>query len=212
MSVARSGTPGAQLEGSMNATIRPRATFTVMEHSTAEDWAAIGACFVGFAQKLPDRILDHLRLLEGDHGGFAVDRLTHSLQTATRAHRAGEDEEYVVCALLHDIGDTLGSFNHADIAAAVLKPFVSEQNLWMVEKHAIFQGYYYFHHVGLDRNMRDRFRGHPFFEATARFCERYDSPAFDPEAETMPLDAFAPMLRRVFAAPKRSFYDASPGE
>ena len=116
----------------------PRAAFTSMERSTGEDWAIISMSFVPFAQKLPDRILAHLRLLDGDYGGFAVDRLTHSLQTATLAHRAGEDEEYVVCALLHDIGDTLGSFNHPDIAAAILKPFVSEANVWMVE-HATRQ-------------------------------------------------------------------------
>jgi predicted HD phosphohydrolase len=188
----------------MADTTRARATFSSMEHSTVADWAAIGESFIEFARKLPDRIMAHLRLLDGDTGGFAVDRLTHSLQTATRAHRAGEDEEYVVCALVHDIGDTLGSFNHAEIAAAIVKPFVSEENHWLVEKHAIFQGYYYFHHVGLDRDMREQFRGHPWFERTARFCELYDAPAFDARAETMPLSAFEPMLRRVFAAPKRS--------
>jgi len=183
-----------------------RATFTVMERSTAEDWATIAASFVPFAKRLPDRILAHLRLLDGDYGGFAVDRLTHSLQTATLAHRAGEDEEYVVCALLHDIGDTLGSFNHSDVAAAILKPFVSEANHWMVEKHGIFQGYFFFHHIGLDRDAREQFRGHPWFERTALFCERYDGPAFDPALEAMPLEAFEPMLRRVFAAPQRSIY------
>src|SRR5215471_11060367 len=125
-----------------------RAEFTSMEQSTVEDWGVIGMSFVEFARKLPDRVIAHLRLLDGDYGGFAVDRLTHSLQTATLAHRAGEDEEYVVCALLHDIGDTLGSYNHPDIAAAILKPFVSAENLWMVEKHGIFQGYYFFHYVG----------------------------------------------------------------
>ena len=185
-----------------------RAAFTVMEHSTAEDWASIGVSFVEFASKLPDRVLAHLRLLDGDYGGFAVDRLKHSLQTATRAHRAGEDEEYVVCALLHDIGDTLGSFNHADIAAAILKPFVSEENHWMVEKHGIFQGYYFFHHLGMDRNLREQFRGHPCFERTALFCERYDGPAFDPKGETLPLEFFEPMLRRVFQAPRRTLYTA----
>jgi predicted HD phosphohydrolase len=184
----------------------PRATFTTMERSTAEDWATLSGRFVGFAQKLPDRVLAHLKLLDGDYGGFAVDRLQHSLQTATRAHRAGEDEEYVVCALLHDIGDTLGTFNHADIAAAVVRPFVSDGNHWMLEKHGIFQGYYFFHHIGLDRNMREEFRGHPHFERTALFCERYDGPAFDPQADAMPLTAFEPMVRRVFAAPKRSIY------
>jgi predicted HD phosphohydrolase len=189
----------------------PRARFTVMEHSTADDWARIGVHFADFATKLPDRVLAHLRLLEGDHGGFAVDRLRHSLQTATRAHRAGEDEEYVVCALLHDIGDTLGSFNHADVAAAILRPFVSDENHWMVEQHAVFQGYYYFHHLGMDRNQRDGFRGHPAFERTALFCERYDSPAFDPKGETLPLEFFEPMLRRKLQAPRESLYLALAG-
>ncbi len=184
----------------------PRATFTSMQRSTGEDWATIAASFVPFARKLPDRILAHLRLLDGDYGGFAVDRLTHSLQTATLAHRAGEDEEYVVCALLHDIGDTLGSFNHSDIAAAILKPFVSEANHWMVEKHGIFQGYFFFHHIGLDPNSREQFRGHPWFERTAEFCEKYDGPAFDPKLEAMSLEAFEPMVRRVFAAPRQSIY------
>ena len=190
----------------MSTSSQRRATFTTMEASTQDDWARIGAEFVGFSQKLPDRILAHLRLLDGDYGGFAVDRLTHSLQTATRAQRDGRDEEYVVCALLHDIGDTLGSFNHADIGAAVLKPFVSEENHWMLEKHGIFQGYYFFHHLGMDRNMREQFRGHPCFERTAEFCEKYDGPAFDQHGETLPLTHFEPMLRRVCAAPKQTIY------
>jgi predicted HD phosphohydrolase len=183
-----------------------RARFTSMEQGTADDWAVISSHFPDFARGLPDRVLAHLRLLDGDYGGFAVDRLTHSLQTATLAHRDGRDEEYVVCALLHDIGDTLGSFNHADVAAAIVKPFVSEENHWMVEQHAVFQGYYFFHHIGGDRNLRDRFRGHPSFERTAEFCARYDGPAFDPKGETLPLEFFEPMLRRVMAFPKRSMY------
>jgi predicted HD phosphohydrolase len=190
----------------MSDTDAQRASFTTMERSTTEDWAIIGASYEQFVRRLPDRVLAHLRLLDGDYGGFAVDRLQHSLQTATRAHRAGEDEEYVVCALLHDIGDTLGSFNHADIAAAVLAPFVSEANHWMVEQHAIFQGYFFFHHLGMDRNQREQFRGHPWFERTALFCERYDGPAFDPKAEILPLTFFEPMVRNVFAAPKRTLY------
>src|SRR5262245_57968497 len=104
----------------MSDSSSPRADFTTMEDSTAEHWMTIGAEFIRYSRGLPDRILAHLRLLDGDYGGFPVDRLTHSLQTATRALRDGRDEEYVVCALLHDIGDTLGSFNHADIAAAIL--------------------------------------------------------------------------------------------
>jgi predicted HD phosphohydrolase len=183
-----------------------RATFTGMEESTAEDWAIIRKAFVAHGQGLADRVLTHLKLLDGDFGGFAVDRLTHSLQTATRAFRAGEDEEYVVCALLHDIGDTLGSYNHADIAAAIVQPFVSEENHWMVEKHAVFQGYYFFHHLGTDRNLRDQYRGHPCFERSAKFCELYDGPAFDPAAETLPLEHFEPMVRRLLAAPRQTLY------
>ena len=186
-----------------------RATFTRMELSTQDDWRKIGAEFMPFASKLPDRLLAHLKVLEGDYGGFPVDRYTHSLQTATRALRAGRDEEYVVCALLHDIGDTLGSYNHFDIAAAILKPFVSDANLWMVQHHGIFQGYYFFHHIGLDRNLRDQFKGHAHYERTAEFCELYDNPAFDAKAETLPIGEFEPMLRRVFAQPRNSIYKAA---
>jgi predicted HD phosphohydrolase len=185
-----------------------RANFTNMADSTQDDWRIIGADFVRFTQGLPDRVLAHLKLLEGDCGGFPVDRLTHSLQTATLAHADGRDEEYVVCALLHDIGDTLGTFNHPDIAAAILRPFVSEENLWMVEKHGIFQGYYFFHHVGMDRNMREQFRTHPYFARTEEFCARYDGPAFDARAETRPLSFFEPMVRRVLSQPRRSIYSA----
>jgi predicted HD phosphohydrolase len=186
-----------------------RAKFTTMVNGTAEDWMIIGLNILSFSKGLPDRVLKHLKLLEGDYGGFAVDRFTHCLQTATRAHRAGRDEEYVVCALLHDIGDTLGSYNHADIAAAILKPFVSEENHWMVEKHAIFQGYYFFHYLGLDRDLRDQFRDHPFYARTEEFCREYDSPAFDSKAETLPLEFFEPMVRRVMAKPKQSLYKAA---
>ncbi len=177
-----------------------------MTESTQDDWAKIAMAAFAFNRELPKRVLAHLKLLEGDCGGFAVDRMEHSLQSATLAHRDGMDEEYVVCALLHDIGDTLGSYNHADVAATILKPFVSEENHWMLEHHGIFQGYYFFHHLGLDRNMRDQFRGHPAFERTAMFCARHDQNAFDPKYDTMPLEAFVPMLERVLERPKRSIY------
>lgn len=186
-----------------------RATFTRMEDSTAADWQTIGGEFRQFAAKLPERILTHLRLLENDYGGFPVDRYTHCLQTATRALQDGRDEEYVVCALLHDIGDTLGSYNHADIAAAILQPFVSEENHWMVKHHAIFQGYYFFEHIGLNRDLRDNFKSHPAYERTAEFCALYDNPAFDPQGEALPLSEFEPMLRRVMAQPKQSLYKAA---
>jgi predicted HD phosphohydrolase len=177
-----------------------------MTEGTQEDWMIIGGTAMEFNVGLPDRVLAHLKLLANDYGGFAIDRLDHCLQTATRAHRDGRDEEYVVCALLHDIGDTLGSFNHADIATAILKPFVSEQNLFMVEKHGIFQGYYFFEYLGLDKNMREQFRDHPWFSYAAEFCEAYDQNSFDPSYETMTLADFEPMVRRVMQRPRRSIY------
>ena len=183
-----------------------RARFRSMDEGTGADWAVIGSHFMPFAAALPDRVLAHLKLLDGDYGGFPIDRLQHSLQTATRAHRAGEDEAYVVMALLHDIGDTLGSFNHPDIAAAILKPFIDEKLHWIVEHHGIFQGYYFFHHFGMDRDMREAFRGHAHFEDTARFCELYDQAAFDSSFDSAPLDFFEPMVRRLFARPINSIY------
>src|SRR5687768_11552907 len=188
-----------------------RAKFHAMTEGTQADWMIIASNALAFHQKLPDRVLAHLELLRGDFGGFAVDRLEHSLQTATRAHRDGREEEYVVCALIHDIGDTLGSFNHSDIAAAILKPFVSDQNLWMVEKHAIFQGYYFFEYLGLDKNLRERHRGHEWFDYTAEFCHDYDQNSFDPSYESMPLEAFEPMLRNLMQAPRKSIYMRDSG-
>ena len=189
-------------------------SFTRMTDATREDYQIIAAHGLSFMQGLPDRILNHLQLLAGDTGGYAVDRLTHSLQTATRAHRDGRDEEYVVCALLHDIGDTLASFNHSDLAATILQPFVSERNHWIVRQHAIFQGYYFFHHLGLDRNLRDRHRDHPWFRDCAEFCANYDQNSFDPAYDTLALDFFRPMVSRVLSTPKRSIYvpDAADGD
>jgi predicted HD phosphohydrolase len=181
-------------------------TFTRMQDATAEDYAVIARHALGFQEGLPDRILRHLQLLAGDTGGYAVDRLTHSLQTATRAQRDGRDEEYVVCALVHDIGDTLASLNHSELAAVIVQPFVSEENHWIVKHHGIFQGYYFFHHLGLDRNLRDQYRNHPHWQACADFCARYDQNSFDPAYDTLPLDFFVPMVRGVFAAAKHSIY------
>ena len=183
-----------------------RAQFHTMVESTVEDWAAISRAGMAHRGEHVDRILSHLNLLKGDHGGFAVDRLEHSLQTATRAHQAGQDEEYVVCALLHDLGDILLPASHAELGAAILKPYVSERNHWMLEKHGIYQGYYFFHHLGLDRDMREEFRGHPDFERTAQFCHLYDQNSFDPAFTSMPLEAFVPMMRRVMDVPKHSIY------
>lgn len=196
---------GAKARGGTRAE-GARASFHAMTEGTAEDWTIIAGHAAEHFAGLPDRLLSHLRLLAGDFGGFAVDRLTHSLQTAARAERAGRDDEYVFCALVHDVGDTLGPANHADVAAAIVEPFVSEQHHFMVEKHAVFQGYYFFHHLGLDRDARERFRGHEWFDFTAEFCAEYDQPAFDPSYDTPCLEHYEPLVRSVVAQPKRSLY------
>lgn len=183
-----------------------RAAFRNMKEGTKQDWDTISTQFRAFAKDLPDRVLTHLKLLDGDFGGFPVCRLEHSLQTATRAHRDGRPETYVVMALLHDIGDTLGTYNHPDIAAAMLKPFVSEEEHWICQHHGAFQGYYFFHHIGQDQNLRDRFADSPYFDACAEFCEKYDQAAFDPDYDSKPLEFFEPMVRRVLAKPINSIY------
>jgi predicted HD phosphohydrolase len=178
-----------------------RATFKQMKEGTREDWAKIAPHHAQLCDGLADRVLAHLQLLDGDFGGFPVDRLTHSLQTATLALDDGREEDYAVCALLHDIGDTLAPNNHPEIAAAILKPYVSDELHWIVQYHGIFQGYYFWHHVGMDRNTRDRFRDHPHYDACAEFCELYDQAAFDPKGKTLPLEELEPMVRRVLVSP-----------
>ena len=182
----------------------PRAKFRAMTEGTQEDWLTIAGHFMPFASHVAERVLDHLRLLDGDYGGFPVDRLTHSLQTATRAYRDGRPETYVTMALLHDIGDTLGSYNHPDVAAAIIKPFVTEEEHWICAHHGAFQGYYYFHYLGMDRDAREAFRDEPHFEACRLFCEKYDQAAFDPDYESEPLEFFEPIVRRVMAKPLRA--------
>lgn len=177
------------------------AAFTRMDESTAEDWAAIVPAHQYLEQGLADRVLRELRDLASGPQGFAVDRLVHSLQTAHRAERAGRDDEYLVCALVHDIGDLLTPHNHPDIAAAILKPFVSEANLWMVQMHGVFQGYYFWHHVGRDRNSRDAYTDHPHYDRCAEFCTEYDMPAFDPSYSTPSLEHYEPLVHSFFAKP-----------
>jgi predicted HD phosphohydrolase len=183
-----------------------RAKFREMAEGTQADWTIIGGHFREFAGGVGDRVLDHLKLLDGDFGGFPVCRLEHSLQTATRAWRDGRNERYTVMALLHDIGDTLGSFNHPDVAAAIVKPFVTEEEHWICQHHGFFQGYYYFHFLGMDREVRERFRDNPYFDSCAEFCAKYDQNSFDPDYKSEPLEFFVPMVHQVMARPLNSLY------
>jgi predicted HD phosphohydrolase len=187
-------------------TSKPTTTFTQMIDGTADDWAIIEREMEEHAKGLPTRLLTHLQLLRDDSGGFAVDRLEHSLQTATRAAEDGRDEEYVACALLHDIGDTLGPMNHDEIAAAIIRPFVSEKNHWIIRHHGAFQGYYFLEYFGLDKNLRDKYKSHEFYGDCEEFCRNYDQNSFDPNFTSMPLDEFAPVIERIFTTPRESIY------
>lgn len=175
-----------------------RATFKSFQESTKEEWANIMVCLQDTQAMVADRVIEQLRFLEADHGGFPVNRLEHCLQTASRAERDGRDEEYVLCALLHDIGDNLAPFNHPDIAAGIVKPIVSEANYWMTKHHGIFQGYYFWHHIGLNQNARDEYRDSPHYGYTAEFCELYDSIAFDPDYVSFDLAHYEPLIRDSF--------------
>ncbi len=176
--------------------------FIHMEDGTREDYELLERMEDEFKAGLADRILDSLRRLENSFSGYQIDRLQHSLQGATRAHRAGESDEMIVAILLHDIGDGLAPYSHSEMAAAVLRPFVSDKLYWIVKHHGLFQMYYYAHHTGGDRNARERFKDHPWYRDAIDFCHRYDQNCFDPDYPTEPLEFFEPILRRVVAQPR----------
>jgi predicted HD phosphohydrolase len=188
---------------------RETVSFTRMDQGTREDYQFLDGQWRAHhgPKHLTRSVLAQLKLLQGPKLGYPIDRYQHSLQSATRALRDGADEETVVCALLHDIGDTLAPDNHSGLAAAVLLPYVSERNHWVVLHHGLFQGYYFWHHVGGNRNARERYRGHAYFEACAEFCERWDQTSFDPDYDTLPLSDFEPMVRRIFARPPHAHVD-----
>ena len=174
-------------------------SFTRMADGTREDYLLLERLEKEHVAGLADRVLRHLLELKDSSSGYRVDRLEHSLQCATRAHRDGAGEELVVVALLHDIGDMLAPHNHSEMAAAMLKPYVSEESYWILLHHGLFQSYYYAHHLGGDRNARDRYRGHVYFQDAVDFCHHWDQPSFDPDYDSMTLESFEPMIQRIFA-------------
>ena len=175
--------------------------FTAMAEGSREDYELLSRLEEEFAAGTADRVLEQLRRLAGSLGGYRVDRLEHSLQSATRAYRDGADEEMVVAALLHDAGDLLAPHNHSELAAAILRPYVAERTYWIVRHHGLFQSYYYAHHLGGDRHAREQYRDHPWYQAAIDFCHRWDQPSFDPQYPSLPLEFFEPMVRRIFARP-----------
>lgn len=175
--------------------------FTAMKDGDAEDYAMLDVHERDYAAGTADRLLGALVELDESLSGYQVTRLGHSLQAATRAWRAGADTDWVVAALLHDIGDIYAPYNHDEYAAAILKPFVREQVTWVVEKHGDFQRLYYAHHVGGNRHARDRYKDHLYYQDCADFCEMWDQSSFDPAYPSMGVQDFAPLVREVFARP-----------
>ena len=173
-------------------------SFTAMADATFEDYELVFAHEQEQIDTQAERALDWLRQM-GSGSPYKISRLDHCLQSATRAERAGENAEYVVCALLHDIGDIIGTANHSEVGAALLRPYVSEQNYWIVKHHGLFQGYYWFGYYDRNPNTRDIFKDHPHYDACVKFCADYDQNCFDPDYRHEPLEHFAPMVRELFA-------------
>ena len=173
--------------------------FTQMKDGTKEDYDLLSKYEEKFSKDLPDRVLEALKNLDSSVDGYQVTRLEHSLQSATRAEKDGAEEEMVVATLIHDIGDNLAPHNHSQLVAAVLRPYVSEKIYWIMLHHGIFQEYYYAHHIGRDRNARDKFKDHPYYQDAVDFCEKWDQKSFDPNYKSYSLEYFEPKVRKLFS-------------
>ena len=173
--------------------------FTEMKQGSKEDYLLLDKHEQKHIKGTADRIIKFMGGLNLTLEGYKITRLEHSLQTATRALNDKADEEMVVAALLHDIGDELAPLNHSEYAASVLKPFVSEKTHWIIEKHGEFQMYYFAHHLGSNRNQRDKYKEHKYYEDALNFCEKWDQASFDPDFKNLTLEEFKPMIKRIFS-------------
>lgn len=187
-------------------------SFHRMDAGTAEDYALLHRYESAYNQALPDRLISALGRLDASLAGYQVSRLQHSLQTATRAEADGADIELIVAALIHDLGDELAPENHSQLAAAIIRPYVRAEVVWILEMHGIFQYKYYGDKIGVNPDMREQWRGHIWFEACERFCRDWDQTSFDPDYPTKPLAYFEPQLREVFSRPPfdSAIIDAPP--
>ena len=175
-----------------------KVSFKEMKKGTKEDYLLLDKHEKKFAQNTAERILNFMETLTDTLEGYKISRLEHSLQTATRALKDGASDEMIVAALLHDIGDELAPLNHSEYAAAVLKPYVSEKTHWIIEKHGEFQMYYYAHHLGGNKNQRDKYKGHKYYQNTVDFCENWDQKSFDPNFKSLTLKDFEPYVKKIF--------------
>lgn len=173
-------------------------SFTAMKHGTIEDFKIIATNDEATVKELPDRLIAHLQEMAKDDDAYKINRLDHVLQCATRASRSNADDDWIVAALLHDLGDVLAPYTHGQVAGDIIRPFVRKEVAWVVSHHGTFQMFY---NVSLSeelRNSRDQFKDHPYYQSAVDFCENWDQCSFDPEYDTMSLDDFVPVIRRVF--------------
>jgi predicted HD phosphohydrolase len=179
-----------------------KVNFTSMEEGTADEYALLDSLEDQYKADLPKRLISALRGLDSSLSGYQISRLEHSLQGATRAYHAKESLEMIMAILFHDIGDELAPYSHSEMAASVLRPFVSEKIYWIIKHHGAFQMYYYAHHTGGDRDMREAFADSPWYQDAIQFCHQYDQNCFDPEYDSKPLEFFVPMINEFFARPR----------
>jgi predicted HD phosphohydrolase len=198
--ISPAGTSDAAASGAAPSAARV-VSFHRMEDGTREDYALLEESERRYIHALPDRLLSALCKLDTGLQGYPVSRLGHSLQTATRALRAGADDELIVAALIHDVGDDLAPYNHSEVAAGIIRPYVRPEVTWIVEQHGLFQTYYYAHHYGRDRHAREKFHDHPWYRACRDFCADWDQCSFDPGYPSEPLSTFEPRLREIFSRP-----------
>ena len=173
--------------------------FKQMKDGTKDEYLLLDKHEKKFIEGTADRLINFMSNLSNTLDGYQITRLEHSLQTATRALNDKADDEMIVAALLHDIGDELAPLNHSEYAAAVLKPYVSEKTHWIVKKHGEFQMYYYAHHLNGNRNQRDKYKDHKYYQDTINFCENWDLKSFDPNFKSLPLKEFEPLVKRIFS-------------
>ena len=176
-----------------------RVKFTQMKYGSKEDYLLLEKHEKKYIEGTADRLIKFMSSLNATLEGYQVSRLEHSLQTATRALNDKAEDEMIVASLLHDIGDELAPLNHSEYAAAVLKPYVSEKTHWIIEKHGEFQMYYYAHHLGGNKNQREKYKGHKYYQDTVNFCENWDQKSFDPNFKSLNLQSFEPLVKKIFS-------------
>ena len=179
--------------------------FKHMKDGDREDYLLLQKYEEKYVSLTYERIIEELtRQGKNTMEGYKITRLDHGLQSATRAYNDGADIDWIVGALLHDIGDGLAPQNHDRFSAEVVRPYVRDEITWVIEHHGIFQMIYYAHHYGWDKNARDKFKDNIYYKSCSDFCERWDQSCFDPNYKYEPIEFFEPMIREVF---KRKAYD-----